>query len=223
MEIDHCRLQGTVTQILLDQAQVDAGLEQVRGVTVPERVDRDPLAEPEFLHHALHRAVNAGTCHRFDRRAGFCMVPPRGREQPDRVAMRHPVLAEHSQGLRRERHVAIFGALAAMNMDDHPRAVDVADLEIQTFLETQPQRVDGPEVGFVVRSTHGVDETTNFRDAQDIRQGLGSGKADVPESLPVARDGVGVEEDDAAGSDLQRTGKVLSLVLEVEPVLSRTS
>ena len=49
MEIDHRGLQGTVTQVLLDQAQVHAGLEQVRRVTVPERVDRNPLAEAELL------------------------------------------------------------------------------------------------------------------------------------------------------------------------------
>ncbi len=32
---------------------------------MPERVDRDPLAEAEILHHAFHRTVNAGTRHRF--------------------------------------------------------------------------------------------------------------------------------------------------------------
>ena len=56
-----------------------------------------------------------------------------------------------------------------MNMNDHPLAVDVADLQVQTFLETQPERVDRPEVGLVVRSTHRVDEAPHFRDAQDVR------------------------------------------------------
>src|SRR5258708_37915191 len=60
MEIDHCGLQGTVPEILLDEAQVDAGFEQMRGVAVPERVNRDPLAEAELPYNTFHRAVNAG-------------------------------------------------------------------------------------------------------------------------------------------------------------------
>ena len=74
----------------------------------------------------------------------------------------------------------------------------------------------------VVRRAHGVDGTAHANDAQDVGQRPEFGKADVLERLPVARDGVGVEED-AAGSDPQRAGRVLSLVLEVEPVLPRTS
>jgi hypothetical protein len=83
-------------------------------------------------------------------------------------------------------------------------------------------RFRGLQTLMVVRRAHGVNETAHSSDAQDVGQRPESGKADVLERLPVARDGVGVEED-AAGSDLQRAGKVLSLVLEVEPVLSRTS
>ena len=46
MEIDRRRLQGTVTQILLDESQVDPRLEQVRGVAMSQGVDRDPLRNP---------------------------------------------------------------------------------------------------------------------------------------------------------------------------------
>jgi hypothetical protein len=41
-------------------------------------------------------------------------------------------------------------------MNDHPLAVDIAELQVQFFLETQPERVDHPRVGFVVRGPHGV-------------------------------------------------------------------
>ena len=99
-----------------------------------------------------------------------------------------------------------LGALATMHVDDHSLAVDVADLQIQTFLEPQPQRVDGPEERLVVRRAHGVDEAAHFGDAQDVRQALGSGDAEVLEGGPVAGDGMGVEEDEAAGGDLQRAG-----------------
>ena len=139
------------------------------------------------------------------------MVTPRGWKEPDRVAMGDPVLTKHGQGPWRQRDVAVLGALATMNMDDHPFAVDVADLQIQAFLDPQPQRVDGPEEGLVVRRTHGVDEAPHLGDAQDIGQGLGPGDAELLEGQPVAGDGVSVEEDDAAGGDLQRAGRVAAL------------
>ena len=44
MEVDHRGLQRAVAEVLLDQPQVDAGFEQVGGVAVPQRVDRDRLA-----------------------------------------------------------------------------------------------------------------------------------------------------------------------------------
>ena len=91
MEINHRGLQGTVTQVLLDQAQVHASLEQMCRVTVPQRVDRDPLAKAKLLHHAFHRAVNTGTRHGFCGRGGFIVIASRRWKDPDRVAMSGPV------------------------------------------------------------------------------------------------------------------------------------
>ena len=187
--------------------------------SLAQGVNRDPLAESQLLDHALHRAVDAGACHRFGRRVGLGVVPPRGREQPGRVAVRDPVLAEHGQSPGRERHKAVLGALATMDMDDHPPAVDVADLQIQTLLEPQPQRVDGPEEGLVVGRAHGVDQAPDLGDAQDVRQAPGPGDAEALEGEPVAWDGIGVEEDEAAGGDLQRAGRIRPLLLEVDEVL----
>jgi hypothetical protein len=82
----------------------------------------------------------------------------------------------------------------------------VADLEIQRFLEPQAERVDGPEEGLVVRGAHGVDEAAHLVDTEDVRQGLGPGDGEGLEGGPVARDGMGEEEEDAAGGGLQRPG-----------------
>ena len=100
VEIDHRRLQGTVTQILLDHSQIDPCFEQVCRVAVPQRVDRDPLAEAEVSHHALHRAVNARTGHRFGGRAGLILVAAGRWKQPDWVAMRDPVLSRSTVKVR---------------------------------------------------------------------------------------------------------------------------
>ena len=55
------------------------------------------------------------------------------------MAMRGPVLAEHGKGPRRKWNVTIFGSLTTVNVNHHPLTVDVTDLEVQTFLETQPE------------------------------------------------------------------------------------
>ena len=114
------------------------------------------------------------------------MFAPPGWKQPDWVAMSGPILTQHLQCTHRERDVAVSDSLAAMNMNDHPLAGDIADFQVQAFLETQSERVDRPEVGFVVRGVHGVDETSHFGDAQDVRQGFGSKKVDFLERRPVA-------------------------------------
>ena len=44
MEVDHRRVQRAVAQVLLDQPQVDPGLEKMGGVAVTQRVDRHRLA-----------------------------------------------------------------------------------------------------------------------------------------------------------------------------------
>ena len=55
---------------------------------------------------------------------------------------------------------------------------------------------------------------------EDVGEPRLAGGAEPPEGGPVARDGVGEEEEDAAGGDLQRAGGVVAFVLEVEQVLA---
>jgi hypothetical protein len=52
-------------------------------------------------------------------------------EAPERVAVGGPVLAQHLQGTRRQRDVAVLGPLAAVDVDQLARAVDVTDLEME--------------------------------------------------------------------------------------------
>ncbi len=68
--------------------------------------------------------------------------------------MRFPVGAQHGQGRSGKRHHAVLGALAAVDMDEHPVAVDVAHFEVKRLLEAKSAGVDGDEIGVVVGSTH---------------------------------------------------------------------
>ena len=132
---------------------------------------------------------------------GLVVVASWGWKQPDGVSMGSPVVTEHGEGTWWQGDVAVLCALAAMDMDDHAGAVDVADLEIESFLDPQAEGVDGPEEGLVVRGANGVDKAAHLVDAEDIGQRLGSGNGEGLEGGPVAWDGVSEEEEDAAGGD----------------------
>ena len=136
-----------MTQVSLDQPQIHAGFEQMGRVTVPQGVNRNRLAEVQLSHHPAHCPVHAVVLHGTSGRGGCTLIASGSRKQPDRIAVRHPVLAQHGQSARRQWQVAIFGPLAEMHVHEHPLAVDVAHLQLQAFLEPQAQRVNGPEKG----------------------------------------------------------------------------
>ena len=147
-------------------------------------------------------------------------VPAPCREQPLRVAVRRPVLPEHRQGAAGQRHVAVLGPLAAAHVHQHPLAIDVADLQMQPFLEPKSQRVDRPEIGPVVGRADGRDEPPHLIDREHVGEPLLVADAEPLECRPVAGRGVGVEELDAAVGDHERRGGELAVVLEVEEVVA---
>ena len=124
------------------------------------------------------------------------------------------------QRARRQRDEAVLGPLAAMDVDHHPRAVDVADLEVQPLAEPEPQRVDGPEVGAVVGRADGGDEASDLIDGEDVGEPLLPGDAEPLEGRPIAGDGVRIEELDTAVGDAEGSGGELAVVLEVEEVVA---
>ena len=119
MEVDHRGLQGAMAEILLDQSEVDPGFEQVGRVAVPEGIDRDLLFDAEIPDHPLDRAMDTGTCHRFSGGTGLFFAASYGRKEPDRVSMGCPIATEDRQAARWQGDIAVLGALAAMDVDDH--------------------------------------------------------------------------------------------------------
>src|SRR5271157_713351 len=120
-----------MAEILVDQTEVDHGFQQVGRVAVPEGMDRDLLFDAEVPDHSLHCAMDTGTCHRFSGGTGLFLAASFGGKEPDRVSMRCPIPTEDRQRVRWQGDIAVLCALAAMDVDDHAGAVDVADLEFQ--------------------------------------------------------------------------------------------
>jgi hypothetical protein len=134
--VERGSLERLVAEVLLDLAEVDAGLEEVGGVAVAQGVDGDPLREAELAHHPAQRSLHAVLGHGVCGGDGGFLIAADGGEEPVRVAMRAPVVPEHLEGAGRERDVAVAGAFATVDVDHLARAVDVADLEEETFGET---------------------------------------------------------------------------------------
>ena len=73
------------------------------------------------------------------------MVFALGWKNPVFVAMGFVIFPEDLQGGFRQRDQAIFGTLSSMDMDEHSLGVDIFNMEIESFLESESQGVDDRE------------------------------------------------------------------------------
>ena len=69
------------------------------------------------------------------------------------IAMCAPVAAQQLEGLRGKRDVAILRSFSAMDVNEHALRVDIGDLQVQRFLQTEPAGVDRRKEGVVVESS----------------------------------------------------------------------
>ena len=128
-----CGLGRRMPQIRLNDAQTHAGFQQVGGVGMAQAVDRDAFGDARLL---LGEAT--GFLQRTDRnrRRGWLTLRPAGpagRKQPDRMAVREPILAQQLQGTLGEGHIAVFIAFAAADMHEHASTVNVRHPELGAF------------------------------------------------------------------------------------------
>jgi len=77
-----------------------------------------------------------------------------GRKEPDRIAMSAPILTQHLQHRLGQRHIAIFPTLALAHVQQLATSVNVTDLQVQPFLQTQPTGVDCAQAYPVAPAPH---------------------------------------------------------------------
>lgn len=116
VRVDGGRARTFVPEILLDELKSDARFQEVGGVAVAKRVHVGSLVDAGMLDCAHEGTLQTRA---RDRTAGDILG--RG-EEPERVAMRAPVLAQECEQGVRERHESVVGTLA-VNMEecDHGR------------------------------------------------------------------------------------------------------
>lgn len=219
VEIDHGGFEVRVTEISLDDAQVDSCLQQVSGIAVAQGMDGDSLfADACLLHCPAKGTLDAALCHGLNCCSTSFAVSSQSREDEGFIAMGCPVLAQEIEGGIGQRDIAILGALSSVNVDHHSRAVDVADLQIQCFMETQSAGVDSGEIGVILEGSHPFEDVENLLLAQDGRKPMLNLCAEYPEDMPVTLDDMPVKETYPAIADAHSVGSPLIDILPVKEI-----
>jgi len=111
------------------------------------------------LHAALgHRLVGP---RQVDMVTAFC-----GKEQ-HRIAMLLPILAQQLQRALRQWDIAVFRAFTVADVNHHPGAIDVGDVQIDSFLQPQAAGVNGGEADLVAWQFDASQNLAHLFAAQD--------------------------------------------------------
>ena len=220
VEIDHGGFELGMAHVSLDNAQVDAGFEEMSGIGVAEGMNGDGFfADSSSNLGAAEGALDTTFSH--GRLSVFCSSAgsAKGREEEARVTMGEPIAAEQMKGGLGERDKAILGAFAAVDMDHHTVAVDIGDFEMESFVKPQSAGVNGRKIGIVLEGFDAGKNASDFFNAENGRKasfGLGS---EDSEDVPVSLKDVFVEEAYAAIADAHGIGGPVINVLSVEEIV----
>jgi hypothetical protein len=134
------------------------------------------------------------------------------------MPMGFPIGTEQREGLGGQRDVAIFGALAAMDMDVEALAVNVSDLEEEGFMESQAQAIDGGQVDLVVARSGGREEPLDLLHAEDGGKPVGDLRTNEREGMPIAFEDVLIEEANPAIAEAHGGGGEVVDIFAVQEV-----
>jgi len=112
-----------------------------------------------------------------------------------------------------EWDVAILGTFATVNMNHHAVAIDIGNLEIESFLESEATGVNGGEVGIVLEGFDADKQAPDFFGAKDRGKAMFILGSEDTEEVPIAVEDVLVEEAYAAIADAHGLGGPLINIL----------
>src|ERR1700745_1511735 len=131
VQIDSSDLEIAVAEQDLDGAQIGAGFKQVCRETMAQSVRMDV----PVLKAGPFRGNLAGSPEDLGGDRVTCRVPAVTGKEPllGLAPEAAPISSQRFEQLRTEHDVAVLGALASPDMNHHPLAVDVADLQVGRF------------------------------------------------------------------------------------------
>src|SRR6202050_1782976 len=101
-----------------------------------------------------------------------CGMPSVAGKQPVRwlVPEPAPIDAQRVEQLRAEHDIAVLTTFAAADMDDHPLAVDIADLQVRHFCAPCARGIQRHEQDAMKGKLGRVNQTRDFLLAKDLGQ-----------------------------------------------------
>src|SRR6266704_3588562 len=147
------------------------------------------------------------------------------RKQPDTglSAQPVPVLPEFVKQLWAEQHISVSAAFAALDVNDHALAVDIADFQAREFGTPESGGVEGHQQSAMQGRPRRIDEPRNFFLAQDRWHmkcffWIG-GLFDAPGFL----ESLGVEESESRETLRHRVGRELPLLEQLGLIFANVS
>lgn len=219
VQIDHGGVEAVMPEVLLDAANVDTGFEQMSGITVAKGMDGNPFFKIELCHSPSQGALDGGFFHRHGCRGTFFAASPELWKDQAWVAMGRPIVTQGVQGDLGQGDIPVLGALAAMDMDAHALFVNIADLQVQGFVEPQSTGINGGEIGFVLRGGNGAENSLDFIDTEHRGQAVFPFDMDERQGVPVALEHIDEEEFDAAVADPHGGGRPFVDISAVQKIV----
>jgi len=205
----------------LDEAEVDTVFQEMSGIGMSQSVHVRPLGDAALEESAseggLEAAVGDGAGPFGDEVAS--PAPDGGRKEPLWGAVGAPVFAQAIEGGAGEGDVAVAASLA-VNVEEHPVALDIGDSEASPLEEPQAAGIDRDQTGAVNGQAHTAEDAADLLTAENDGKLLLPWRARETEEGPLSTEGGFEEELDAAQRDGEaRAGEVLD-VDEIEEVLA---
>src|SRR5512139_4094307 len=104
----------------------------MRGIRMSEGMDSGLLLYPALSHSGPEGTLQPAFIH------GLVSLFLQGGEQPDWMAMGHPVQSQELQAALWQRHIAILASFACMHVNELTFAIDITNLQVDPFQQAQP-------------------------------------------------------------------------------------
>ncbi len=174
------------------------------------------LVPIELLENGFDDTLNGRFAHRAFGRGRLRVILAFGGKDPLFIAMSLVVLSEDLKRCLWQRDHSILGSLSTMNVDQHAIGVDIGDLEMESFLEPKSQGIDDEEEARHGRLFDQLEKCVDFTDRDDDWDLEFSACSHELERVPVSRAGERKKLLQGLLSDLDGTGRPVSLILDEE-------
>src|SRR5216683_1533145 len=192
----------------------------MRGEAVTQRVGMDLFLDARALDRFLARVPG---CFRID--GLITVVPTVAWKQPCAGFSRQaaPVLAQLLEQFWAEHHIAIFTSLAALNVNHHALAVDVADFQVCQLGVAHSGSVERHQQNAMVGSERSIDESRDFFLAQDRRKVKWSFRIGSLGDAPGLFESLDVEKPQRREAVIHSTRRQLLLLKQLRLVFTNVS